>query len=458
MTQTHQALRSTLDGVAGRMSPEGLRLVEHVSGGKLLRGRLVMAVAAIGSAQHDDRALHAASQIELIHAGALIHDDLIDGSTVRRGRPTLWQEAGARAALFTGTALILEAGAELSAASDERRRGIALLLREVARGQTDELTTLFSTCVSPDAYLRRAQAKTGTLYELAARLGAWAGNLDAPTTHAVAEFAAKLGTGFQLADDVRDLVGGATLGRAPGTDLRVGVYTLPVLATLTGRFPGGERLGTLLGKVADGEGIRDCVELLRSNGALDYTVKRAKALLYEGIAWLSSVSSMRARVVLEAYACELLGPLRTVGVGPWDVAWIAPPGGARVAIPAGSIDPALRLACHPTVAKRLARLRRLAGAPAPLARAILAGGALVLLADQMHDAYPWEERAGLTGSVDLLLAEVMAHLATLPGTVAAVVARRLAEVCFGGSMGRGFEDDEPLRAFASAVVADARRC
>lgn len=466
-----EPLRSMLGGVAGALGSQQL-LVPHLASGKLLRGRLVMAVAAIGGASHDEGALRAASQIELIHAGALIHDDIMDGSIRRRRRASLWAEIGVRPAMFAGLGLMAQAAADMAPAPGPLRREVADLIHEVARGQTDELAHAFSTSLSPERYLRRAQAKTGTLYELAARLGAAAGHLDPRTTDAVAQFAALLGLGFQLADDVRDLLGDPVPGRPPGTDLRVGVYTLPVLTTLAGRFPGGERLRALLEK-NEPAALDDCVALVCGNGAVDSTVKRARTFVYEAVACLAAVSSLRARVVLEAYACELLGPLRTTGerLALWADDTSPPTGRGRL-VPRAA-DPPLQVALHPEIPWRVRDLLRPLAGHVALRRAVGAAVTVVLVADEAGGSAADEpldpgvraERASLVGAVDLLFADLWAELAALPGPVAAVVARRLAGMLLQHAQGgrsahaRAFGDDEPLRSFVEGVAREtARTC
>jgi len=256
----------------------------------------VLAAAALGNSPDLQLALRYAVLVELIHAGALFHDDVTDRSTLRRGQPTLWSRVGDRAAVLAGEALIVRAGGALAEAPESLRRQAGETLRDVARGQTDELMELFSARVSPEAYIRRARAKTGALYELSARLGAAAGGLDARTTEALGCFASTAGLAFQLADDVRDLVGDAALGRPPGTDLRVGVYTLPILLTTSGRFSGGEGLSALLDAR---NGCDACVTLLTGNGAIEATVHEARRLRDAAITSLAVLPASPARAELE---------------------------------------------------------------------------------------------------------------------------------------------------------------
>jgi hypothetical protein len=327
---------------------------------------------------------------------------------------------------------MLLAEAELADAPRSLRATVSDLLRDVARGQTDELAHLGSTRVSPEAYLRRAEAKTGALYELAARLGAAAGGLGARETDAVATFAAKLGLAFQLADDVRDLVGGLVLGRPAGTDLCVGVHTLPVLATVAGRHPGGDRLRLLLAEVETGGGVEACVDLLACNGALECTAHMARALASEATQRLDGLGSTTTRKRLEIYAAELLGPLPLVRQVSWPGGSAATPTrpATREACLPTSAD--LALACHPTIPARLTRLRRRVVASGPLAQVVTIAAAIVWLADDIEEVRDDPEAGVVTeahrrtvATIDLLVADLFAAFAVLPERLVAPVTGRI---------------------------------
>jgi geranylgeranyl pyrophosphate synthase len=117
----------------------------HVRGGKRLRCRLVEIVAGADAGRDAAAARRYGRAIELIHAGALAHDDIMDASMLRRGRPTLWREVGVRPAVLAGTALMVTAATELADAPPSLRATVGDLLRDVARGQTDEMAHLGST-------------------------------------------------------------------------------------------------------------------------------------------------------------------------------------------------------------------------------------------------------------------------------------------------------------------------
>jgi len=111
-----KTVRHRLRRLGDGIEISGVRLGEHLSAGKLMRSRLVLAAAALGDSPHLEQAFRYALFVELVHAGALLHDDVMDASAVRRRRPTLWSRVGNRAAVLAGAALIARAGGALAEA------------------------------------------------------------------------------------------------------------------------------------------------------------------------------------------------------------------------------------------------------------------------------------------------------------------------------------------------------
>lgn len=247
-------------------------LHRYLIGGKRLRARLVIAAGSAGGrADHEALARYGAF-VELIHAGGLCHDDVVDRSPWRRSGPSLAHSHGRRTASLLGVHLMLRAYVLVADAPSGIRAAIAHAAACAASGQADEMSDLYRLDVTPDEYLARSRAKTATLFELAATLGADAAQVDPETRAAVVAFGADLGTAYQLADDLRDLTGDAVVGRRPGTDLREGAYPLPVLLTMNGRYEGAERLRVLLDRLRrapdPAASIDDVRTLLSANGSI----------------------------------------------------------------------------------------------------------------------------------------------------------------------------------------------
>jgi len=232
------------------------------AGGKRLRPLLVYLTAPAR-----EHALRAGVAVELAHVATLVHDDLIDGAELRRGRSSAWHEHGARAARAGGDYLFARAFGELAESGD--LEGVDILARAclaIARGEAMQQRQAHDPETTVDAYLERISLKTGKLFEAACLLGSRDPRLGA--------FGLELGIAFQIADDILDCVGDTIeTGKIPGADLREGVPTLPLI--LAAReddvvrlaLAGGPREGALVRVAAT-----SALEQSR-NVALDYARK-----------------------------------------------------------------------------------------------------------------------------------------------------------------------------------------
>lgn len=271
----------------------------YVSGGKRLRARLVLAAGGAGPCWREEELARFGAFVELIHAGGLCHDDVVDRSSRRRARASIAFSHGSHVAAMAGLHLMLHAYALVARSSRVVRTAIARSAALVARGQADEMLDLHRLDVEPDRYIERCRAKTGALFALAAELGARATGVSPPLRRRLVGFACEMGLAFQLADDVRDLQGEAVSGREAGTDLREGVYTLPVLATLQGRHRGAADLRALLRELRHSarqdEVVESVRQLLCSNGAVEANLLEA----------MDAIRRARGQIV------PLQGPART---------------------------------------------------------------------------------------------------------------------------------------------------
>jgi geranylgeranyl pyrophosphate synthase len=189
------------------------------AGGKRLRPLLVFLCSARGGPPP----VTAGVAVELVHLATLVHDDLIDGAEVRRGRAAAWHEFGPEVARATGDYLFARAFAELAATGDFR--AVDVLARAtlyLARGEALQRRQVHDPATTVQAYLERCALKTGKLFEAACRLGG--GDAD------LGRFGLCLGIAFQIVDDILDC-SGLTIetGKIAGTDLRQGTPTLPLL-------------------------------------------------------------------------------------------------------------------------------------------------------------------------------------------------------------------------------------
>jgi geranylgeranyl pyrophosphate synthase len=224
------------------------------AGGKRLRPLLVF-LATPPDERESTRAVAGGAAVELVHMATLVHDDLLDGADVRRGRPTVWAEHGDDAAKAAGDYLFARAFAQLAETGDPQ--GLAVLAEAalaLARGEALQRRQAFRPDTSVDEYLTRCSLKTGKLFEAACVLGGNGRTLGA--------FGLALGVAFQIIDDILDCTGdpGAT-GKAPGVDLRDGTPTLPLI--LAARRDGDVR------RAIAGEPVPDALQRIAATGALE---------------------------------------------------------------------------------------------------------------------------------------------------------------------------------------------
>ena len=252
---------------------------EFVSSGKRLRARCLLASARPAGARAAEDALSgAAAAIELLHAASLVHDDIVDRCTVRRGRATLASVQGSHAAALAG-AYLYHLALELSADLPEEAQSLlAATASQVSRGQLAELLRAFDVTLTADERIRVIEEKTASVFGLACELGALQSGGSARLQAALRRFGGAYGVLFQIADDVADLYGTTReLGRPPGADLREGVISLPIALALGAEA--GAEMAALFDGSANGQfhgALERCRRLLRVTGALRRTSEIAR--------------------------------------------------------------------------------------------------------------------------------------------------------------------------------------
>jgi geranylgeranyl pyrophosphate synthase len=189
------------------------------AGGKRLRPLLAFLASQPGSAPPYEAGI----AVELVHMATLVHDDLIDGAAVRRGRAAAWSAFGEDAAVAAGDYLFARAFAELARRDDpEAIRVLAEASLALARGEAMQRRQQHDPDTTVEAYLERCSLKTGKLFEAACVLGSGDPRLG--------RFGLDLGIAFQVVDDILDCSGDTIeTGKIAGTDLREGTPTLPLL-------------------------------------------------------------------------------------------------------------------------------------------------------------------------------------------------------------------------------------
>jgi geranylgeranyl pyrophosphate synthase len=226
MARVEKRLSAAAGWASGRLAE--LAQATIAAGGKRLRPMLVFLAAGESVPGPDEGLIRAAAAVELVHSATLVHDDVLDGAALRRGRPTVVAEAGRDMAVAVGDLLFARAFAELVA--NERLDEVRVLSAAssaLAEGELLQREDAWRPDVAVERYLRRCELKTARLFQAACELGA----LEAAGPAAeLGAFGARIGLAFQLLDDVLDVSGPPErTGKPRGTDLLDGTVTLPYI-------------------------------------------------------------------------------------------------------------------------------------------------------------------------------------------------------------------------------------
>lgn len=269
--------------IRARLSSQ-VALIDQISsyivsaGGKRIRPRLVLLFSeALGFRGQEQFEL--AAVVEFIHTATLLHDDVVDESSLRRGRATANATFGNAASVLVGDFLYSRAFQMMVGINRIRVLDVlADATNVIAEGEVLQLMNMHDPDITVDAYLKVIRFKTAKLFEASARLGAVLAEASAPVEESCAAFGRSLGTAFQLVDDLLDYEGNShQLGKNVGDDLREGKPTLPLLIAME-RGSQAERQ-TIRHAIEHGEVERlaEIISIVKATGALDAT--REAALL-----------------------------------------------------------------------------------------------------------------------------------------------------------------------------------
>jgi len=218
-------------------------VASHVlaTSGKRFRPTLLLLVSRMGAEPHPDR-LTAATVIEIVHTATLIHDDMVDGSFSRRGKPTVNARWNDSVSVIMGDFLYSRAFAMLSEAGMEREfEVLARTTHRMSHGEMLQLEERKNVQVSESGYMEIIREKTASLISAACEIGAHLSGLGVPEVTPLVEYGENIGLAFQIKDDVFDFIGDEkVMGKAPGSDVHSGWFTLPLIAALR-QAPPGER-------------------------------------------------------------------------------------------------------------------------------------------------------------------------------------------------------------------------
>ncbi|CAN5895923.1 octaprenyl diphosphate synthase [soil metagenome] len=246
------------------------------AGGKRIRPVLVLLMANAfqyqGTRHHELAAI-----VEFIHTATLLHDDVVDESSLRRGRQTANALFGNAASVLVGDFLYSRAFQMMvSIDSMQVMRILADATNVIAEGEVLQLLNMHDPDVTEERYLQVIRSKTAKLFEAAAQVGALIAGADAEQIEAAAEYGRSLGTAFQLIDDVLDYSGNADdIGKNVGDDLREGKPTLPLIYLMKYGTEEQKNLVRVCIEEGDESKFDAILAAITHSGALDYTKNEA---------------------------------------------------------------------------------------------------------------------------------------------------------------------------------------
>lgn len=298
--------------ISDRLTSE-VPLVKQVSqyiisaGGKRLRPALLLMVSgALGSRSPHVHTL--AAVVEFIHTATLLHDDVVDESTLRRGRATANERFGNAPSVLVGDFLYSRA---FQMMVDVNNMRVMQVLSEatnvIAEGEVQQLVNMHDPSLDEQAYLRVIRSKTAKLFEASARLAPILCGAPKEIEQACATYGQALGTAFQVIDDLLDYEGSAQeLGKNLGDDLREGKVTLPVICALREANPAQKRLLQTAIVEGDFAHMDDILQIIRDTGALETTRASASAEAHRAINAAQELPSNPYRSALLQLAADLL--------------------------------------------------------------------------------------------------------------------------------------------------------
>jgi secondary thiamine-phosphate synthase enzyme len=261
------------------------RLME--AGGKRLRPKLVQLASQVGPRHDALRAASLAAAVELLHNATLVHDDYVDESTHRRGRPTVAAAEGAERAIAVGdyyfakaTRLIAEIG------NTEVTSTIADALEAICAAQIDDVALRGAFPGDHDSYLRVVRGKTAALFAASCASGALLSDAPPEVVEALRRFGDLVGVAFQMADDMVDF--SPSSGKPVGLDIRQRVLSLPLIYAAEDRSVGPEVRRLLAGSLGDEE-VDRVSELVTASNALRRVGDEARGLVDAAVRELESI-------------------------------------------------------------------------------------------------------------------------------------------------------------------------
>lgn len=313
MERVESELRTSTTHVEERISAPASHLAR--AGGKRLRPMLTLLASRLGSGSNE-RVRTAAVAVELTHLATLYHDDVMDSAPLRRGAPAAHEVWGNTVAILTGDLLFARSSQLVAQLGPEAVRIHAETFERLCVGQLNETMGPQDGQDPVEHYIKVLADKTGSLIATSARYGAMFAGAPARYVDVLEKYGEKVGVAFQLADDVIDLSSdSATTGKTPGTDLREGVDTMPVLLLKQRAAAGtldaaGHDILQLLQQDLSGDSELDAlVASLRAHAVIDEAREMARDWAQAAVDELDPLPEGELRAALTEFAFSLVDRL-----------------------------------------------------------------------------------------------------------------------------------------------------
>ncbi len=276
------------------------------AGGKRIRPLLTLLAAQLGDASRPE-VIQAAVVVELTHLATLYHDDVMDSAPYRRGAPTAHEVWGNTVAILTGDLIFARASILVSELGAKALGIQARTFERLCLGQLHETVGPRPDQDPVQHYLSVIADKTGSLVAASGQLGAIFAGVEEPIQRVLVEYGEKVGVAFQLADDVIDVTGLKQVsGKSPGTDLREGVATLPVLllrkAAAAGDVCAAGVLALVDGDLSSDDALAEAVAALREHAVTAQSWAIARQWAEEAVASLDPVPEGVVKAALSGFA------------------------------------------------------------------------------------------------------------------------------------------------------------
>lgn len=275
MTRVEELLHTSVQSEFDFATRTSLHLVD--AGGKRFRPLFALLAAQFGDPAADE-VITSSAVVEMVHLATLYHDDVMDEATMRRGATSANARWDNSVAILTGDFLFAQASRLVADLGPDAARQMARTFEALVTGQMRETIGVGADEDVIDHHLTVIYEKTGSLIATAGRFGAWFSGAQDAHVQAMDRIGRVLGTAFQISDDVIDIASpSAESGKVPGTDLREGVRTLPMLYVLADEDEDARLRSLLSAPLDDDAEVAEALDLLRESKGL----QRARAKLDE---------------------------------------------------------------------------------------------------------------------------------------------------------------------------------